>query len=127
MKTDYAFLDKCTKKELIFFIKQKNYLNQLFTYSDVLYRRWIIKSEEYEKRRKLNSERLNNLDATLQDVLAKQFNNTTDMIEKVELANKMKPYHDGFNTWKKEESVLLKEWSELALLYESIDKTRKKE
>ena len=125
--TNYDFLEKCTKEDLIFNIRQSGWISQMFVYSDILFSRWQKRSEEIQEKRRLNHEFLQTIDAKSQDDLARQFNAEKDFNKKLAIAEKMKPYQKKFETWKKEYDKISKSEKALEILYESIDIQRKKE
>lgn len=126
-KVDYDFLDKCTKEELIFHIRREGWLRQSFKYSDVLFSRWHKRSEEIQEKRRLNREFLNSIDGKKQDNLAHKFNAEKSIPKKLEIAEKMKPYHIKFKQWKKEHDKIIKAENVLNILYKSIDIQRNNE
>lgn len=119
-RVNWDFLNKCTKEELIFFIKQNGFFTQRFRYSDVLSRRWQIKSDAVLKKQKEHTEKLNNIDMSKRDELAKQFNSETDAIKRIDILKKMKPYEDSFKRWMNEDKKIQKEQEEVDKLYEEL-------
>jgi hypothetical protein len=124
---NYDFLEKCTKEELIYCIRQAGWIRQAFRYSDVLSARWKKESDKMLEKQKAHHEKLQSLDGKAQDILAHQFNAENDFTKKLEIAEKMKPYNDKMAKWWKEEKMLQKEEAKINALYESIDIQRKKE
>ncbi len=99
---DYSFLEKCTKEELIHFIKTKNYFRQLFYYHEVLFRRWDIASRSLLNKQREHNAKLNNLDVKKQDDLARQFNTEKDAQKKLDILQKMEPYDNKLQAWMSE-------------------------
>lgn len=124
MQSNYDFLEKCTKSEIIHFIKKKLWMNQFFHYSDVLSFRWGKKSEELLKKEKELHEKFNSLDAKKQDELSRQYNKATRTEDRIKIAELMTPYYKSFEIWDGEKKKLWKEQVKIDLLYESIDRQR---
>ena len=118
-KTNYDFLNKCTKEELIFFIKQNGYVRQLFSWSDVLRMRWDKKSKSLLDKQRVHGDKLGGVGLKKRDDIARQFNSEKDIKKKVELLNKMQPYQKKLEEWWLEDKKLKKEQEKVdALFYE---------
>jgi len=124
---DYDFLDKCTKQELIHFIKNSSFLRQLFSYRDVLFFRWNTKSDELNNRRSKSILELDGLDFGERDKLAKRFNATTDINEKIRISKQLKKYEIPFRKWIKESQSINGEQEKLDKLYYQMEENRKGE
>ena len=124
---EYDFLDKCTKQELIHFIKNSSFLRQLFSYRDVLFFRWNTKSDELNNRRSKSILELDGLDFGERDKLAKRFNATTDINEKIRISKQLKKYEIPFRKWIKESQSINGEQEKLDKLYYQMEENRKGE
>jgi len=124
---DYDFLDKCTKQELIHFIKNSSFLRQLFSYRDVLFFRWNTKSDELNNRRSKSILELDGLDFGERDKLAKRFNASTDINEKIRISEQLKKYEIPFRKWIKESQSINGEQEKLDKLYYQMEENRKGE
>jgi len=122
---DYDFLDKCTKQELIHFIKNSSFLRQLFSYRDVLFFRWNTKSDELNNRRSKSILELDGLDFGERDKLAKRFNASTDINEKIRISEQLKKYEIPFRKWIKESQSINGEQEKLDKLYYQMEENRK--
>lgn len=119
-RTEWDFLEKCTKEELIFFIKQNGFFCQYFRYSDVLSRRWQLKQKELMERQKKHHEKLMSIDTKKRDELAKQFNAEIDFQKRIKIAQKIKPFEDALKKWFEEEKELQKEEKKVEKLYSNL-------
>jgi len=122
---EYDFLDKCTKQELIHFIKTSSFLRQLFSYRDVLFFRWKTKSDELINKRSKSINLLDGLDFGERDKLAKIFNATTDINEKIRISKQLKKYEIPSRKWIKESQAISVEQEKLDKLYDQMEKNRK--
>lgn len=118
-------LEKCTKAELVQYIKETHWLRP-FQYSVILFKRWETKSDCLAIKRDSNHLPTDE-EAQNQDDLASQFNAETDTNKRISIINKMKPYQRKMDNYIKMSEALDKEEKALNKLYDSIDIQRQKE
>jgi len=120
--TDYSFLNKCSKEELIFFIKQAGWFRQTFYYTDVLSRRWKIKSDQLAAKQKRHHENFKSLDLEYRGRLAGKFNNESDIKKKLSILEEMEGYEKKFNQWVEAGKRLRREEKKVDKLYAELNR-----
>ena len=121
-------LEEMTKEELIFWTKsQAQFVCGPPEKSDILFSRYILQSKKCSILREKNIEHVASMDLSKRDEYARQFNNSTDLQEKISLAEKMKPYEEKLKKYLDESEHISKEEKKAEKLYEQYEIEIKKE
>ena len=121
-----SFLDNYTNEEIVSWINQNCYVRKPKE-SELLLIRWQIETERNMKRSEELTKSLESINFKKRDELAKKFNISKDIKEKLKLVEQMKPYHDKWNKYIKESEILRQDEARIQKIYNSIEKTRKLE
>ena len=123
MKAD--ILEEMTKEEIIAWARSR-WLS-MPSRSQMLYCRWEIQSAKVLSEYDEENAKLKALDFSKRDELARQFNASKDIEEKLRLLDKMKPYEDAFSAHIKRSEAIDRKQKAIDALYESIEAARKQE
>lgn len=121
-------LEEMTKEELIFWIKsQAHYICDPPKKSDILFSRYMAQSKKCSDMREKNIEHGASMELSKRDEYARQFNVSTDIQEKGDLAEKMKPYEEKLKKYLDESEHISKEEKKAEKLYEQYEIEIKRE
>ena len=118
-------LEQMTKKELILWMRQK-FWNRLPKLSDVLFMRWEIQSEEFNASRSRDAEDLAKIDTKLRDDLARQYNQSSDATERLELLERIIIIDNQLKAYFTKGGKATQRWQKLQDLYDRASKERDK-
>ena len=118
-------LEQMTKQELILWMRQKCW-NRLPKLSDVLFMRWEIQTEEFQASRSRDAEDLAKIDTKLRDDLARQYNQSSDASERLELLERIIVIDNQLKDYFTNGGKATQVWQKLQNLYDRASKERDK-
>ena len=120
--------DKMTKQEIVAWIRSTvMYISSPPRMSDLMFVRWQQQSGKLQIKRRNHIESFKSLGLKKRDVYAKQFNQSTDINEKLKLMNKIQPLDNKVQKHHEEYKKLEREQKKVDRLYKAIDKAREEE
>ena len=121
-------LDSMTKEEIISWLRSDYFMrNRLPKMSEYFARKWEAESKAIMEEHEKLSQELRGMDLAKRDELARQFNASTDLNEKLSIAEKISPYDQKLQAWGKKSDALRIRQAKVDCLYSSIDIERQKE
>jgi hypothetical protein len=114
----YDFLEKCTKAEIIHFIRTTSTMRELFTYKQILFYRWQKQDDICQKMLSDNILRGEKINMKERDKLIEQCNAEPDRKKKLEILKQMEPYDKKFRVYMAECKKEQKEREKADKLYE---------
>lgn len=118
-------LDEMTKEELIGWIKQSCLGRP--KRSELLYIRWLRQSQQVLDETSKENRALDGVNFKERDNLAKRFNSTTNITEKLKLLDLMEPYDKAIMSHIERSQAIQRKSDKVDKLYEQIDVERAKE
>lgn len=121
-------LDEMTKAEIIYWIRRKHWHDRPRR-SEVLLARWEHQRDQLrtDYQQELDRFARKKPDFAEHDKLAERFNASTDLIEKMDLLRKMKPYTDALKNHISRCKILDERQRKLDRLYKRLDAEQAKE
>ena len=121
-------LDEMTQEEIVSWVRQQPFF--MVTpprKSSLLFHRWQVMSAKVQENMDAHCAAGKEIDMAKRDEYAKRFNASTDIKEKIALAEKMEPYDDQWNKWIVDGKKSRDEADKTDKLYDQIDIARKEE
>lgn len=126
MKKD--ILDEMTKKELIWWVRSRAFFSiHPPLMSDLLFRRWQVKSKEMAVKNQAHFKHGESLDMVERDRLAHLFNASDSNSERLRILNKMEPYEKKMREYIAKGEALRVEDKKIDALYARIEVERERE